>query len=147
MHDENIKVLNKELEGIIMGENEIAKLKEKAVDYKVIELLDKVLVTVQKNKDLVVKEIEELGSKVPYDEGLWGKFLELFNSFKEMNIDTDKEILKTAIKGTEMGFKAILDFVIKENNIHEHLKKSLIAVSDEYAEQIKSMQEYLLKIS
>lgn len=64
-----------------------------------------------------------------------------------MNIDTDKEILKTAIKGTEMGFKAILDFVIKENNIHEHLKKSLIAVSDEYAEQIKSMQEYLLKIS
>lgn len=50
MHDENIKVLNKELEGIIMGENEIAKLKEKAVDYKVIELLDKVLITVQKIK-------------------------------------------------------------------------------------------------
>lgn len=144
--NEEIKELNKELEGIIMGENEIARLKERAKDYKVIELLDKVLIIVQKNKDLIVKEIEELGAKVPYDEGMWGKMVELFNSFKEMNIDTDKEILKTAIKGTEMGFKAILDFLIKENNIHEHLKKSLIEVSDEYAELIKSMQEYLLKL-
>ena len=144
--NKNIKELNKELEGIIMGENEIAKLKEKAMDYKVIELLDKVLVIVQKNKDLIVKEIEELGAKVTCDEGIWGKTVELFNSFKEINIDTDKEILQTAIKGTEMGFKAILDFLIKDNNIHEHLKKSLIEVSDEYADLIKSMQEYLLKL-
>ena len=59
---------------------------------------------------------------------MWGKTVELFNSFKEINIDTDKEILQTAIKGTEMGFKAILDFLIKDNDIHEHLKKSLIEV-------------------
>lgn len=144
--NKNIKELNKELEGIIMGENEIAKLKDKAMDYEVIEFLDKVLITVQKNKDLVVKEIEELGAKVTYDEGMWGKTVELFNSFKEINIDTDKEILQTAIKGTEMGFKAILDFLIKDNDIHEHLKKSLIEVSDEYAKLIKDMQEYLLKL-
>ncbi|MCR1951696.1 MULTISPECIES: hypothetical protein [unclassified Clostridium] len=141
------KELNKELEGIIMGENEIARLKERATDYKVIELLDKVLITVQKNKDLIVKEIEELNEKVTYDEGIWGKLLEVFNSIKEMNVDTDKEILQTAIKGTEMGFKAILDFLIKDNNIHEHLKKNLIEVSDEYAKLIKSMQEYLLKLT
>lgn len=48
--NKNIKELNKELEGIIMGENEIAKLKDKAMDYKVIEFLDKVLITVQKIK-------------------------------------------------------------------------------------------------
>ena len=29
--NKNIKELNKELEGIIMGENEIAKLKDKAI--------------------------------------------------------------------------------------------------------------------
>ncbi|MDI9218828.1 hypothetical protein [Clostridium tertium] len=144
--NKKLKELNKELEGIIMGENEIARLKERATDYKVIELLDKVLITVQKNKDLIVKEIEELNEKVTYDEGIWGKVLEFFNSIKEMNVDTDKEILQTAIKGTEMGFKAILDFLIKDNNIHEHLKKNLIEVSDEYAKLIKSMQEYLLKL-
>ncbi|WP_291649640.1 hypothetical protein [Clostridium sp.] len=145
--NKDINELNKELEGIIMGENEIAKLKEKAIDYKVIELLDKVLITVQKNKDLIVKEIEELGAKVTYDEGMWGKVVEIFNSIKEINVDTDKEILQTAIKGTEMGFKAILDFLIKDNNIHEHLKRSLIEISDEYTVLIKDMQEYLLRLA
>lgn len=144
--NKEVKALSKELEGIIMGENEIAKLKEKAMDYKVIEFLDKVLVTVQKNKDLIVKEIEELDAKVPYNEGIWYKIIEVFNSFKEINLDTDKEILKKAIKGTEMGFKAILEFIINDNNINEHLKKSLIEISEEYTELIKTMQEYLLNL-
>lgn len=144
--NKEVKALSKELEGIIMGENEIAKLKEKAMDYKVIEFLDKVLVTVQKNKDLIVKEIEELDAKVPYNEGIWNKIIEVFSSFKEINVDTDKEILKKAIKGTEMGFKAILEFIIQDNNIHEHLKKSLIEISEEYTELIKTMQEYLLNL-
>lgn len=140
------KTLTKELEGIIMGENEIAKLREKAKDPTVLNYLDNILKTVQKNKDLIVKEIEELNTKVPQDEGLFGKIVELFNSFKEKNIDNDKDILREAIKGTEMGFKAILDLIIEDNKVHEHLKKDLIEVSKEYTTHIKNMEEYLLSL-
>ena len=140
------KTLSKELEGIIMGENEIAKLREKAKDPTVLNYLDNILKTVQKNKDLIVKEIEELNTKVPQDEGLFGKIVELFNSFKEKNIDNDKDILREAIKGTEMGFKAILDLIIEDNKVHEHLKKDLIEVSKEYTTHIKNMEEYLLSL-
>lgn len=140
------KTLTKELEGIIMGENEIAKLREKAKDPTVLNYLDNILKTVQKNKDLIVKEIEELNTEVPQDEGLFGKIVEFFNSFKEKNIDSDKDILREAIKGTEMGFKAILDLIIEDNKVHEHLKKDLIEVSKEYTTHIKNMEEYLLSL-
>lgn len=140
------KTLTKELEGIIMGENQIAKLREKAKDPTVLNYLDNILKTVQKNKDLIVKEIEELNFEVPKDEGLFGKVVELFSSFKEKNIDDDKEILREAIKGTEMGFKAIVEFIIKDNKIHEHLKEALIGVSKEYTDHIKNMEEYLLSL-
>lgn len=140
------KTLTKELEGIIMGENAIAKLREKAKDPTILNYLDNILKTVQKNKDLVVKEIEELNTEVPKDEGLFGKIIELFNSFKEKNINSDKEILREAIKGTEMGFKAILDIIIEDNKVHEHLKRDLIEVSKEYTTHIKNMEEYLLSL-
>ena len=45
-----------------------------------------------------------------------------------------------------MGFKAILDFLIKEDNLHDHFKKELIKVSDEYSRNIKDMQEYLINL-
>ena len=45
-----------------------------------------------------------------------------------------------------MGFKAILDFLIKEIDLHESFKKKLIEISDEYSKNIKSMQEYLLEL-
>lgn len=140
------KTLTKELEGIIMGENEIAKLREKAKDPTVLNYLDNILKTVQKSKDLIIKEIEELNFEVPQDEGLFGKIIEVFSSFKEKNIDTDKEILKEAIKGTEMGFKAILDFIIKDNKVHEHLKRELIEISKEYTNHIENMGQYLLSL-
>lgn len=140
------RTLTKELEGIIMGENEIAKLREKAKDPSVLNYLDNILKTVQRNKDLIIKEIEELKLKVPQDEGLFGKIIEAFNSFKEKNIDTDKDILREAIKGTEMGFKAIIDFIIEDNKIHEHLKRDLIEISKEYTNHIKNMEGYLLSL-
>ena len=77
---------------------------------------------------------------------MFGKLVEIFNGIKEMTIDTDKQILEKAIKGTEMGFKSILDLLIKESNFHEHLEKSLIKISDMYSDHIKEMQEYLITI-
>ena len=142
-----LKELNKELQGIIMGENEIIKLIEKAKDYKVIELLDNTLSIAEKNKLSIREEIKRLGGEPTNDEGTWGKIVELFNSIKEMNIDTDKEVLQTAIKGTEMGFKAILDFLIKEEELNDVLKKELIEISDEYSKNIKDMQEYLITMN
>ena len=146
MIENTLKELNTQLQGVIMGENAISNLKDKAKDYKLIELLDKTLCTVQKNKDVIVKEIEELGGISTHNEGVWGKVLEIFNNIKEMTIDTDKEILEKAIQGTEMGFKAILDFLIEEENLHDHFKKELIKVSDEYTKNIKEMQEYVIKL-
>ena len=146
MEEKTLKELNSQLEGVIMGENEIIKLLEKARDYKVIELLDNTLATAEKNKELIIDEIKELGGIPTHNEGAFGKMLEIFNSIKEMTIDTDKEILENAIKGTEMGFKAILDFLIKNENLHEHFKKELIEISDEYSKDIKKMQEYLIEL-
>lgn len=147
MKDKVLKELNKELEGVIMGENQVMKLLEKAKDYKVIELLDNTLKIAEKNKFAIIEEIENLGGKPTHDEGTWGKIVEVFNSIKEMNIDTDKEILQTGIKGTEMGFKAILDFLIKEADLNETFKKELIDISDEYSSNIKEMQEYLIQLN
>ena len=147
MIENTLKELNTQLEGVIMGENAISNLKDKAKDYKLIELLDKTLCTVQKNKDVIVKEIEELGGISTHNEGVWGKVLEIFNNIKEMTIDTDKEILEKAIQGTEMGFKAILDFLIEEENLHDHFKRELVDISDEYTKRIKEMQEYLIEMS
>ena len=142
-----IEQLNSELEGVIMGENETTKLLEKAKDEKIIDLLDKTLSIAEKNKLAITEEIERLGGVATKNEGTWGKMIEVFNSIKEMNIDTDKEILQTAIKGTEMGFKAILDFLIKEDKLDESFKKELIEISDEYAINIKEMQKYLIELS
>lgn len=147
MQDKVLKELNKELEGVIMGENQIIKLLEKAKDYKVIELLDNTLSIAEKNKFAIIEEIESLGGKPTHDEGIWGKIVEAFSSIKEMNIDTDKEILQTGIKGTEMGFKAILDFLIKETDLNEDFKKELIIISDEYSTNIKEMEEYLIQLN
>lgn len=147
MIENTLKELNTQLEGVIMGENAMSNLKDKAKDYRLIELIDKTLCTVQKNKDVIVKEIEELGGTPTHNEGVWGKVLEIFNNIKEMTIDTDKEILEKAIQGTEMGFKAILDFLIEEENLHDHFKRELVDISDEYTKRIKEMQEYLIKLS
>lgn len=95
---------------------------------------------------LIIDEIKELGGKPTNKEGAFGKMIEIFNSIKEMTIDTDKEILEKAIKGTEMGFKAILDFLIKNEDLHDHFKKEIIEISDEYSEDIKRMQEYLIEL-
>ncbi|MGG7212815.1 DUF2383 domain-containing protein [Clostridium nigeriense] len=146
MKEKTVKELNSQLEGVIMGENEIKKLLEKAKDYKVIELLDNTLAIAEKNKLLIIEEIEELGGKPTNNEGAFGKIIEIFNSIKEMKIDTDKEILEKAIKGTEMGFKAILDFLIKNEYLHDHFKKEIIEISDEYSKNIKMMQEYLVEL-
>ena len=147
MKEKVLKELNSELEGVIMGENQIIKLLEKAKDYKVIELLDNTLKIAEKNKVAIIDEIQRLGGKPTHDEGTWGKIVEVFSSIKEMNIDTDKEILQTGIKGTEMGFKAILDFLIKEADLNESFKKKLITISDEYSSNIKDMQEYLIQLN
>ena len=147
MIENTLKELNTQLEGVIMGENAMSNLKDKAKDYKLIELIDNTLCTVQKNKDVIVKEIEELGGSSTHNEGVWGKVLEIFNNIKEMTIDTDKEILEKAIQGTEMGFKAILDFLIEEENLHDHFKRELVDISDEYTKRIKEMQEYLIEMS
>lgn len=147
MIENTIKELNTQLQGVIMGENAISSLKDKAKDYKIIELLDKTLCTVQKNKDAIVKEIEELGGLPTDNEGVWGKILEIFNNIKEeMSIETDKDILEKAIEGTEMGFKAILDLLIEQEDLHDHFKKALIEISDEYTKNIKEMQEYLITL-
>ncbi|MBE6052354.1 MAG: DUF2383 domain-containing protein [Clostridium sartagoforme] len=147
MNEYIIKELNSELEGVIMGENEITKLLEKAKDYKVIDLLDTTLSIAEKNRVAITEQIVKLGGKPTEDEGMWGKMVEVFNSIKEANVDTDKEILQTAIKGTEMGFKAILDFLIKEKNLEENFKRELVELSDEYAINIKEMQEYLIELN
>lgn len=146
MEEKTLKELNSELEGVIMGENEIIKLLEKAKDYKVIELLDNTLATAEKNKVCIIEEIERLGGRPTHNEGAWGKIVEIFSDIKEMTIDTDKEILEKAIQGTEMGFKAILDFLIEESGISKELKTELIDISEEYSKDIKKMQEYLLVI-
>lgn len=145
MEEKVLKKLNSELEGVIMGEKEIIKLLEKAKDYKVIELVDNTLAIAEKNKLCITEEIEKLGGKPTQNEGAFGKVIEVFNNIKGMTIDTDKEILINAIRGTEMGFKAILDFLIKENDLAEGFKRELIEISDEYSENIKKMQEYLLE--
>ena len=147
MKEKVLKELNSELEGVIMGENQIIKLLEKAKDYKVIELLDNTLKIAEKNKFAIIEEIKSLWWKATHYEGTWGKIVEVFSSIKEMNIDTDKEILQTGIKGTEMGFKAILDFLIKEADLNESFKKKLITISDEYSSNIKDMQEYLIQLN
>lgn len=146
--DENlIKVLNSHLQGVIMGENEMIKLKEKVKDYRLKALIDNTLLTIEEHKKVILNEIEELNGKAVKEEGVFGKLVEIFNSIKEMTIDNDKQILEKAIKGTEMGFKSILDLLIKESNFHEHLEKSLIKISDMYSDHIKEMQEYLITIN
>lgn len=146
--DENlIKVLNSHLQGVIMGENEMIKLKEKVKDYRLKVLIDNTLLTIEEHKKVILNEIEELNGKAVKEEGVFGKLVEIFNSIKEMTIDNDKQILEKAIKGTEMGFKSILDLLIKESNFHEHLEKSLIKISDMYSDHIKEMQEYLITIN
>ena len=146
--DENlIKVLNSHLQGVIMGENEMIKLKEKVKDYRLKALIDNTLLTIEEHKKVILNEIEELNGKAVKEEGIFGKLVEIFNSIKEMTIDNDKQILEKAIKGTEMGFKSILDLLIKESNFHEHLEKSLIKISDMYSDHIKEMQEYLITIN
>lgn len=146
--DENlIKVLNSHLQGVIMGENEMIKLKEKVKDYRLKVLIDNTLLTIEEHKKVILNEIEELNGKAVKEEGIFGKLVEIFNSIKEMAIDNDKQILEKAIKGTEMGFKSILDLLIKESNFHDHLEKSLIKISDMYSDHIKEMQEYLITIN
>lgn len=146
--DENlIKVLNSHLQGVIMGENEMIKLKEKVKDYRLKVLIDNTLLTIEEHKKVILNEIEELNGKAVKEEGVFGKLVEIFNSIKEMTIDNDKQILEKAIKGTEMGFKSILDLLIKESNFHDHLEKSLIKISDMYSDHIKEMQEYLITIN
>lgn len=147
MNENLVKILNSHLQGVIMGENEMIKLKEKAVDYNLKVLIDNTLITIEEHKNVVLSEIKELNGEVVKDEGIFGKLVEIFNEIKEMNIDTDKQILEKSIKGTEMGFKSILDLLIKESNFHEHLEKSLIKISDMYSGHIKEMQEYLISIN
>lgn len=146
MNDSNIKELNSQLEGIIMGENEFIKLKEKTKNYNLLELLDDTLKTIENHKQIIIEEISNLGGEATCDEGVWGKMIEIFNNFKEMNMNSDKKVLQTAIKGTEMGFKGILDLIIKENKLQDNFKNSLIEISNKYANHIKLMQEYLVTI-
>lgn len=147
MNENLIKVLNSHLQGVIMGENEMIKLKEKVKDYRLKVLIDNTLLTIEEHKKVILNEIEELNGKAVKEEGIFGKLVEIFNSIKEMAIDNDKQILEKAIKGTEMGFKSILDLLIKESNFHDHLEKSLIKISDMYSDHIKEMQEYLITIN
>ena len=147
MEDKVIKELNKELQGVIMGENETMKLLEKANDSKVIELLKSTLKIAEKNRILITEEIKRLGGEPTPDEGTWGKLVEFFNSIKEMDTITDKEVLQVGLKGTEMGFKGILDFLIKESDLNEDFKKKLIQISDEYSTNIKEMEEYLIELN
>ena len=147
MEDKVLKELNKELQGVIMGENETMKLLEKANDSKVIELLKSTLKIAEKNRILITEEIKRLGGEPTPDEGTWGKLVEFFNSIKEMDMVTDKEVLQVGLKGTEMGFKGILDFLIKESDLNEDFKKKLIQISDEYSTNIKEMEEYLIELN
>ena len=146
MNEKILRELNKELQGVIMGQNEIMKLVEKAKDYKIIELLDTTLSIAEKHKSLIGEEVKRLDGDPAEDEGTWGKILEIFNAIKESDVDTDKEVLQTAIKGTEMGFKAILDFLIKEENLDEDFKKKLVDLSEEYTDNIRDMGEYLITL-
>ena len=146
MNEKILRELNKELQGVIMGQNEIMKLVEKAKDYKIIELLDTTLSIAEKHKLLIGEEVKGLEGEPAEDEGTWGKILEIFNAIKESDVDTDKEVLQTAIKGTEMGFKAILDFLIKEENLDEDFKKKLVDLSEEYTDNIRDMGEYLITL-
>lgn len=141
-----LRELNSQLAGLIMGENEIIKLLEKAKDYRLIEILDNTLATAEKNELCIIDEIGGLGGKPTHDECTWRKIIGVFSNVKEITIDTDKEILQKAIKGTEMGFKAINDFLIKEIDLHKDFKKELIEILDEYSKDIKKMQEYLLEL-
>ena len=68
MEDKVLKELNKELQGVIMGENETMKLLEKANDNKVIELLKSTLKIAEKNRILITEEIKRLGGE-PTPEG------------------------------------------------------------------------------
>lgn len=149
MKEKVLKELNKDIQGIIMGENEIMKLVEKAKDFKIIELLNTTLVISGKHKLLIIDEVKKLGGEPAKDEGAWGKVLEVFNEIKESSVDTDKEVLQTAIKGTEMGFKGTLDSLINEEEdyLDDTFKRKLLELSEEYSKNIKDMGEYLITLN
>ena len=149
MKEKVLKELNKDIQGIIMGENEIMKLVEKAKDFKIIELLNTTLVISGKHKLLIIDEVKKLGGEPAKDEGAWGKVLEVFNEIKESSVDTDKEVLQTAIKGTEMGFKGTLDSLINEEEdyLDDIFKRKLLELSEEYSKNIKDMGEYLITLN
>lgn len=146
MELENIEKLNKQLEGIIMGENEIEKLLEKAKDEKLREIIEQTLNTTKEYKRMVTEEIKELHGDIVEDEGMWGKIIEFFSNFSNMKIDTDIEVAEAAIKGTEMGFKGTIDILVECKNLDEDIKESVKRVSDRYIMHIKDYEEYLESI-
>ena len=133
-NDDIIKELNSFLKGINMGSEAFETYEEKTNNPDLKHQFKKIMSTFASHKKIVVSYIEKLGGEPKDSLGIVGEVTSAFEKVKDIFMDKDDEILKTAIKAMDMGVKGGSKAVtnLESTNVNQSIISSLKDMLQEY---------------
>lgn len=134
--------LNKFLKGIHMGGITFKDYLEKAQSPRLKDDLRVIIESFKRHEEAITHRIEKLGGNAADTLGLIGAISETWEKLKLISMDTDKEVIDSAIKAINMGIEQGNKFIAEHENLEPSIKKELEKIvedNDKHLNKLKNI--------
>lgn len=134
--------LNKFLKGIHMGGITFKDYLEKAQSPKLKDDLRVIIESFKRHEEAITHRIEKLGGNAADTSGFIGAISEAWEKLKLISVDTDKEVIDSAIKAINMGIEQGNKFIAEHENLEPSIKKELEKIvedNDKHLNKLKNI--------
>ena len=132
--EETIKQLNSFLKGINMGIDSFEIYLDKTDSSKLKHEFTKIISKFKSQKKIIISYIEKVNGDPNDSLGVSGEIASLFERVKDIFMNNDDEILKSATKAMDMGIKGGSNAItnLKKINANQSMINSLNDMLQEY---------------
>ena len=135
-----VNELNNFLKGIHMGATTFKDYLEKAQSPKLKDDLRVIIESFKRHEEAVTHRIEKLGGDAIDTTGFIGAISEAWEKLKLMTVDTDKEVIDSAIKAINMGIEQGNKFIAEHENLDPSIKKELEKIVEDNNKHLNKLK-------
>ncbi len=127
-----IQELNQLLKGTHMGAFLFEDLRDKLMDRDLKQAFHQYLTLLKEHEEMITTHIHKLGGESVDHAGVMGTISDVMSMIKNMTLLDDQAVITEAMKGIEMGMKALRNFDECHFNMSQTLNWELDIMRDDY---------------
>lgn len=143
MESENVIALNQLLKGTHMGTSIFKDLREKLKSDMLKKEFDEILSTFRLHEKSLTALIATEGGEPVDSAGLMGTITDMVGHLKHLSLNSDKEVLETAVKNMRTAAKAVHDFDDRHIIGNPNVEKTIHIMKDDYGSIFHKLDKYL----